>query len=56
MPQAQLHYPSADLRSIPVYFDALAREFRARMAAAGVQCGVPALQLLSNFLFAECSQ
>ena len=55
MLQAQLHYPSADLRAIPIYFDALAREFCTRMAAAGVEGGVAALQLLSDFLFAEYS-
>ena len=51
--QARIYYPTADLSAIPRFFDALAVELRARMAAAGVTGGVKALELLSSLLFAS---
>ena len=49
--QAQVHAPFADLTPIPRFLDALGEELRRRMADEGVSGGLPAVRMLSQFLF-----
>ncbi|KAK9862202.1 hypothetical protein WJX84_007711 [Apatococcus fuscideae] len=48
---AQVHAPFADLTPIPRFLDALGEELRRRMADEGVSGGLPAVRMLSQFLF-----
>ena len=54
--QAQIFYPFSDLSGIPEYLDKLGSELKGQMAAAGITGGMPALKLLSSFLFAANNQ
>ena len=54
--QAQIFYPLSDLSGIPKYLDKLGSEVKRQMAAAGITGGMPALKLLSSFLFATSTQ
>lgn len=54
--QAQICYPLSDLSGVSNYLDKLGEELKRRMAAAGITGGMPALELLSSFLFATSNQ